>query len=100
VRLNGFEDGQKNRNAGTEPQAVFERWIETDPEDDRAFEARPYLREEIDGVERSYFPINSILRFLLGDCNEFGQVGTNLIVKPFSDEAEKSLMSRCDVQTR
>jgi hypothetical protein len=26
------------------------------------------LREEIDRVERSYFPINSILRFLLGDC--------------------------------
>jgi hypothetical protein len=66
--LNGFEQTQKNRNACTEPQAVFEGGIETDPEDDRAFEARPHLREEIDGVERSYFPINSVLRFLLGDC--------------------------------
>jgi hypothetical protein len=37
--LNGFEHRQKNWNAGTEPQAVFEGRIETDPEDDRAFEA-------------------------------------------------------------
>jgi hypothetical protein len=32
--------------------------------------------------------------------NEFGQVGTNLITKPFGVAAETSLMSRGDVQTR